>query len=84
MKILYQIFTLITTAILYTSTVYTCPNCKDAYEVGSHDAMIGESYSWSVVFFLSMFIGLLVFGFIFIRWQYQKHSIEKDLNLFLH
>lgn len=62
------------------STLMSCPNCKDAYDAGSGDAGIGESYSWSVVFFLTMFTGLLLFGYFFMRWQFQKHSALKQAH----
>ncbi|MFM8178042.1 MAG: hypothetical protein ACKOAX_06010 [Candidatus Kapaibacterium sp.] len=51
------------------SDVAACPSCKDAYEIGSKQSSIGESYSYSVVFFLGMFTTLLVGGTMFLRRQ---------------
>ena len=51
---------------------YACPNCKDAYEIGSKQGSIGESYSYSVLFFLGMFTTLLVGGTLFLRRQILK------------
>lgn len=48
---------------------HACPSCKDAYEIGSKQSSIGESYSYSVVFFLSMFTSLIVGGTLFLRRQ---------------
>lgn len=33
-----------------------CPNCKDAYSIGTTQAAIGEGYSMSVLFMLSMLL----------------------------
>jgi len=60
--------------------VIACPGCKDAYDAGSGHSSIGESYSWSVVFFLAMFTGLILFGFFFVRWQFQKHASFKEVH----
>lgn len=51
------------------AAVSACPSCKDAYEIGSKQSSIGESYSYSVVFFLGMFTSLLVGGTLFLRRQ---------------
>jgi hypothetical protein len=42
------------------NVIIACPNCKDAFEKGSVEASIGESYSLSVVFMLIMFTSVLV------------------------
>lgn len=54
---------------LACATATACPSCKDAYEIGSKQSSIGESYSYSVVFFLGMFTSLLVGGTLFLRRQ---------------
>lgn len=36
--------------------LFACPNCKDAYSTGTTQAAIGEGYSMSVLFMLSMLL----------------------------
>lgn len=54
---------------VFSDVLEACPSCKDAYEIGSKHSSIGESYSYSVVFFLGMFTSLLVGGTLFLRRQ---------------
>ncbi|MBI3258765.1 MAG: hypothetical protein HYZ54_04720 [Ignavibacteriae bacterium] len=37
-----------------------CPNCKDAFEKGSVEASIGEGFSLSVIFMLTMFFSVFI------------------------
>lgn len=54
-----------------------CPSCKDAYVPGSAEASIGESYSYSVLFFLGMFFSLLAGGTTFIWWKIKRATLAK-------
>ena len=54
---------------VFADSLAACPSCKDAYELGSKHSSVGESYSYSVVFFLGMFTSLLVGGTLFLRRQ---------------
>ena len=36
--------------------LFACPNCKDAYSSGTTQAAVGEGYSISVFFMLSMLL----------------------------
>ena len=67
--------------VLIGSLVHACPSCKEAYAPGSKEASIGESYSYSVVFFLGMFFSLLGGGFAFLRWKIMKAMSLKAADL---
>ena len=43
-----------------TITIQACPNCKDAFEKGSVEASIGEGYSLSVLFMITMIMSVLI------------------------
>ncbi|MFN8361252.1 MAG: hypothetical protein U0264_15175 [Candidatus Kapaibacterium sp.] len=47
-----------------TNALNACPNCKEAFEKGSAGAAIGEGYSLSVLFMISIMVSVL-FGFSF-------------------
>lgn len=59
--------------------VLACPNCKDAYKPGTSAAIIGESYSWSVLFMLIM--PVLTIGIISARIVYATK--KKNRNQFI-
>lgn len=64
--------------LVVVAASHACPSCKDAYEIGSKQSGIGESYSYSVVFFLSMFTSLLVGGTLFLRRQMMIAQRERQ------
>ncbi|HRK59769.1 MAG TPA: hypothetical protein PLI74_09010 [Candidatus Kapabacteria bacterium] len=52
--------------MLFDITVTACPNCKDSFTNGP-EAAIGESYSWSILFMLGMFMSVIG-GFSLLVW----------------
>ncbi len=66
------ILSTIVLVLLASVAVWACPSCKEAYEAGSKDAAIGESYSYSVVFFLGMFFTMLFGGTAFLSWKIKR------------
>ena len=47
-------------ALFCTNALNACPNCKDAFEKGSVGASIGEGYSLSVLFMITMMMSVLI------------------------
>jgi len=43
-------------SLIHIYPLLACPNCKDAYSAGTTQAAIGEGYSMSVLFMLSMLL----------------------------
>ncbi len=77
-----QLLACVSVFLLAASVVSACPSCKDAYTPGSSDSAIGESYSYSVLFFLGMFFSLLGGGILFLRWKITKAmSLKADLRI---
>lgn len=55
-------------ALSCVNVVQACPACKDGYAAGSKQAAIGEAYSISVLFMLSMPLTILsVAGVVYVR-----------------
>lgn len=65
--LLKNIFLVFCFTILFTTVSVACPNCKDAFASGP-EAAIGESYSWSILFMLGMFMSVIG-GFGFLVWS---------------
>lgn len=66
---------IIAVALLFSAdALNACPNCKDAFEKGSAGAAIGEGYSLSVLFMITMMVSVLI-GFSF-RIYYSMRKKE--------
>lgn len=70
--LLKNIFLIFCISILCTMVSDACPNCKDAFASGP-EASIGESYSWSILFMLGMFMSVIG-GFSFLIWSKVKKT----------
>ena len=58
--------------IFFDMAVMACPNCKDSFTNGP-EAAIGESYSWSILFMLGMFMSVIG-GFSLLVWTNMKKA----------
>jgi len=70
----YKIYAGLVLLIITLSVMSTtaCPNCKDAFSSGP-EAAIGESYSWSILFMLGMFMSVLG-GFGLLVWSNMRKA----------
>ncbi|MCX6139223.1 MAG: hypothetical protein NTX15_00040 [Candidatus Kapabacteria bacterium] len=57
------------TILLFLVTVeniVACPACKDSFTKGSGNASVGDSYSWSILFMLTVPLTILTIAMIMI------------------